>query len=377
MADYSQGDIVRDYITALDASYNGVTGAEWGILEVLDPDGEGFSLSIEEIGDGSYRVSFLAEKVGTYYWRVITNDTTPPTEYDAIFVVGPFSLYGAATGLAATGVTLLELIRMVASDLGDYLELTATSDGSADGSTFADELQLSTIPSATLRGSSFLAIGPSNYGIDRRILDSSDDATILTFKPNFPDQFLVGDVGWVTNLHSKGFWKSQYIAGINNGIRKSHPRHLVPVSYTYPDTFNTTDPVIPLPQHITHIYGVVAYSTVGQFWDIPMSHEGMVYGEGWAFDQASGGIILGGTWVHTLHGWNIQIKGYGRPATLLNLDDITTVDPSWLVPLVAGSLRWSKGDQKRFPEAANFDSRSDMWLAGNLSMTAPNTIRVR
>jgi hypothetical protein len=379
MADYAQGDIVRDYITAIDEDYTGLTGITWQVLDAIAPDGNTFPLDITELGDGLYRVSFLADQVGDYYWRVISENADPISEFDSVVTIGPFSLYGAATGLAATGVNLLTLIQMAASDLGDFLELTATQDGAADGSSFVDERQLSTIPPATLRGSAFLGISPAsvNYGQERRIFDSSEESTLLSFKPTFPGPFLTGEVGWVTNLHSKGFWKTQYITAINNAILKANPRHLIPVSYTYPDTFASNDPLIPLPQHITHVYALTAYNGIGQIWDLPFSHEGAVYGEGWSFDQSSGSICIGGMWIPTLQGWNILIKGYGRPATLVNLEDYTSIDPAWIVPEAASRLRWSKGDARRYPEAANFESRADQFLTGTLTMTQPNTIRVR
>jgi hypothetical protein len=379
MADFSQGDTVRDYITVVDAGQQPVLGCTFTVVQTIDPDEDDFGLTIVEVGSGVYRVSFVAGKTGTYYWNIITA-TGPefPQQFENTFVISPLLTFGVAIGVAATGVTLLDLVRMVATELGDFLEVVATAP--SDASTFTDELRLAAISPSVLKGSALTVVAPStslNYGLNRRILDSSEDATLLTLKPPLPANISTGDVAWITNLHSRGFWLSQYASAINTVVVESFPGHAVPLSYTYPDVFSGADPAIPLPQQMTHVYAVRATNSEGTTQPVPLASWNTLGGPGWSFDASAGTIVIGDPYRCGMEGWQVTILGYGRAATLLNYSDVTTVDPEFIVNKAAASLRWSKGDQKRFPEAANFQSRSDLTMVKSFTMHEPNTIRVR
>lgn len=380
MADFNQGDVVRDYMTVVDPNVVGITGLDWTIIEAIDPDSLAFPLTIEEIGDGTYRVSFTATKVGIYYYRVSTIGLTPDQEFENTFTIGPFSIYGATIGTAAYGVTLIELVEMVATELGDLLKLEATADGAIDGSNFTDQLRLAAIEPASLKGAGITVFDPAtslNYLAERRIIDSSDDTLQANVVPNFPAQVITGEKALVTNLKSRGWWFSQYVSNINNAILGIFPKHLIPVSYDYPNSFSTVDPSIPVPTYMTHIYAVHAYDGSGQRVVLDHATANNLWGEGWSVNLSDASIAVGGRYNYWLNGYAVRLLGYGRPAKLVAATDFTTVDADYLKVKAAASMLWSKGDQRYFAQAANLNSQADQSMLSAITPIEVNTIRIR
>jgi hypothetical protein len=380
MADFRVGDVVRDYLTVVDEDMVEQTGLNFTVEEALDPDGLTYAVNAVEIGGGTYRISFTATKSGTYYWRVQTVGLSVEQAFENTFVIDPFSIFGAAISTSSYGVPLNDLVRMVAVEIADFREVEATIDGSADGSNFVDTLRLAAIQPAELKGASITVVYPedsANAFIERRIVDASEDSTQVTVTPSFPSQVIAGQKAWIHNLHSRGHWRSQYIGSINNTILGAYPMHLIPLEYTYPDVFDEADPVIPLPAYMTHVYGVEATTATGQFLTVNASTHNILYGEGWAADSTTASLIFGGSYPSYIHGGSVRLLGYGRPATLVDHDDFTTVDAAWIVSRAAASLRWSSGDQRLFPVASNFQNIADTDLLKILTPLQPGTIRVR
>jgi hypothetical protein len=381
MADYKVGDVVRDYVTIVDENMNEISGLTFTVEEALDPEDEAYAVSVTEIGGGTYRVTFTATKVGTYYWRVQTVGMVGAEQaFEASFVIDPFSVYGATIGTAAYGVTLNELIQMCATELGDFKEIEATENGSADGSNFVDTLRLAATDPGELKGASITIVYPedsANADVERRILDSSEDSTQVTVVPNFPVMVASGSRAWLVNLHSRGWWRTQYRSAINNAIISAFPAHLVPVDYVYPDYFTEDDPIIPAPSYMTHVHSIQASLGDGSIITVSQSPMNMLRGTGWAADTATASLVFGQYYQYALNGAAIRMMGYGRPAKLTNSDDYTTVDAEWIMNKVAASLRWSKGEQRRFAEAANFQSRADQIYPKIITPMEPNTVAIR
>lgn len=378
MADFVQGDIVRDYFTLVDTSNAVITGATLVVGATEDPNGDSFSLTISEIGGGVYKVEFLASLVGTWYYRVDTTGLTPNQSWEETFVIGPVQLYGAELGTAAYGNTLLDLVRRVATRVGDFKTITATENGSADGSSFVDRRRLSAIPASSLKGAELTITSPANspnYMQGTRISDSSESSQTLTLLPSLPYQVQIGDVAWITNIASRGFWWDQYLGAINETISASFPMHLVPITYTYPDSFVESDPTIPAPLHLTHIYGVRYYDSDGWIRDIPYSDQNLRTIPGWSVD--SGYIRLNGSVPSSVNGMTVQLLGYGRPAELVNPEDFTTLPTSWIVPTAANILKMGTGDQKQLALASMFNNMSDTMLVTAITQVQPGTVRIR
>jgi hypothetical protein len=378
MADFAQGDLVRDYFTLVDENNDVITGATLVVGSTEDPNGDDYSLTTLEIGGGVYRVEFLAALVGTYYYRVDTVGLVNNQSWEETFNIGPMQLYGAEIGTAAYGNTLIDLTRRVATAVGDFKEAIATDLGASDGTSFQDQLRLAALPAASLKGANLTIVSPAdsvNYMAESRVIDSTETTQTLTLQPPLPGQILVGDVAWMTNLHSRGFWKSQYREAINEAINESFPMHLVPVDYTYPETFWADDPTIPAPLHLTHIYAVQYYDADGWVRDIPYSDQNLRTSPGWSVE--AGVIRLNGSVPANVNGMTVRLLGYGRPAELVNPGDYTTLPTSWVVPKAASILRTGTGDQKQLAVSSMLTNTADTMLVTAITQVQPGTIRIR
>ncbi len=364
----------------IDANGAFLTGVTIVVGATEDPNGDNFTLTIAEIGGGLYKVEFLASLVGSYYYRVDSVGITPIQSFEETFTIGPVTLYGAALGTAAYGNTLNDLIKRVATRMGDFLKVVATTGGAGDGTSFPDSLRLSAIPSSSLKGSSLTIVSPTNslnYLQETRVADSSEGGKVLTLSPAFPYPVLTGNEGWLTNLMSRGFWRNQYIDAINEVVASSHPMHLVPVSYTYPESFSEDDPSIPAPLHLTHVYGVQYYDSEGWEIDIPYSDQNLRTIPGWSIDAASATVLISGGFRSVMNGMSVRLMGYGRPAELTLPGDFTTLPAAYIVPAAAAILRQAKGDQKQLSSASMLDNRADSFLVTAITQVQPGTIRVR
>lgn len=384
MADYSQGDFVREYFAITDTSGTELSGVTFTIEETLDPDASAFSLSISEVGGGTYKAEFLASKVGTYYWRIVTSSVSPnPSQtFEGTYVIGPFSLYGSAVGTSAYGVQLGRLVEMTAGQIADYYEVTASENGALDGTSLTDNERLSAMSPGTLKGAELTIISPTssdNYMVSRRVADSSEANASITLARGFPAQILAGDTGILTNINSRGFHFSQYRRAINNAIVMAFPHHLIPLEYTYPTVFRVDDPTIPLPQNMTHIYGVSFYNLDGNTLDLGMSLQNDANSPGWSVDIPTATVRVNSLYYQSwIDGWNVRLLGYGRPVELSSWEEFTTVDAEWIVQRAAGALKWAKQDQSGYPIAANLENMASEGSHFKImTPMAPGTIRVR
>ena len=380
MSIFHQGDVVRDYLTLLDPAGDPILNATWATLQTDDPDEEDFFLSVDHIGNGTYKVEFTANKAGTYYFSITTVGLTPEQVFENTIAVDALGVSGAVIGTAAYGPTLDELIEMTATRLGDFKKIIATDNGAADGTSFIDNFRLAAIPSASLKGANLTIVSPTdspNYQYQTRVKDSSESSTLLTLEPGFPSIVLTGTVAQLTNLQSRGFWRSQYVDAINVAQSDAFPNHLVPLSYTYPVAFTDQDPVIPLPTHVTHVHTVQAWDAYGDIRTIPGADQNSPLSHGWTFNEATGRITIGYPYLHEIVGRHIHLLGYGRPAPLVNPTDRTTVDAQWIAERAANLLRLGMGDQKRLAEASMFENQADRDILKIITFTEPGTIRVR
>jgi hypothetical protein len=380
LADFVQGDVVRDYFTIQDSSGTNLTGVTFLTGATEDPNGDSFALTVTEIGDGVYKVEFLADEVGTWYYRVDTSGLTPEQSWEETFTIGPNAISGASLGTAAAGPTLNELIQYVATKLGDFLEIEATDAGAVDGSSFQDQLRLAAIPSQGLAGASITVVSPStsdNYLIERRVSDFAESTQVLTIVPVFPAQISTGDGAWLTNLYSRGFWRTQYVSAINFAVASAFPANLVKLEYTYASSWNQDDPYIPLATHVTHIYGVRIDDGSTDPYLVPYSNQNISSYSGWYWDFGIERLGLAGYWRYAAHGATISVLGYGRPAPLVNADDRTGIDIEWIANYAAEVLKSSKGEQRQLAQASRLENRADLLRPKIITGLEPNTLQIR
>lgn len=380
MADFVQGDWVRDYFTIVDSDNIPIQGVNVVNGATEDPDGESFVLDISEVGSGVYKVQFLADKVGTWYYRVDTVGLTPEQSWEETFNIGPFSLYGAAIGTAATGPTLDDLVKSVATRNGDFLEVRATANGASDGTSFVDSIRLSAIPSQSLQGANLTIVSPidsDNYRAETRVIDFDEDSSVMVLQPALPVIAQAGQVGQLTNLYSVGAWRTQYIDAINEAIDAAYPGHLIDVEYSYPSLWNQEDPWITLPTHLTRVYGVRVDDGVNMPWLIPMSSQNISTIAGWYFDFSRRQLGIAGNYNQLTHGGTVTVLGYGRPAHLEDGTDRTTVDREWITLYASNVIKMMKGDQRQLSVASMFENSANIMRPKTITGMHPDTIAVQ
>lgn len=387
MSDYYVGDTIRDYFTEIDINSVPIVGDTFVVDETLDPDGDPFALGVDEIDPGTYRVSFLASKGGTYYYQI--HGTSVPNQYfEETFVVSPI-LSSALVSIdtAAYGTSLIELIPMIADELRDLQVIEATQNGASDGTSFQAEVDLAARPSASLRGASLITVEPAvsdNYWIERRISQFDENTQVASLTPALPSQVMTGDVAWVINLKSQGYNLRQYISAANRAIRRAFPNHLVPISYTYPNPFVYADGTIVTPTHMTHLYRVETVDEGGVPITVPMNPMGLpcnyAWGgncNGWYYDYTQNSIVVRGNWGLYLEGKDIRLQGFGRDAKLVNPTDMTSIPPEWIVNQAAASLKRSQEDKRLLADASQLSNEADKDFISIITMLPPGVIRIR
>src|SRR5688500_5667010 len=123
---------------------------------------------------------------------------------------------------------------MTATRVGDIRQFFATSSSSSRS--LVDNLRLVTIPSSSLKGANFWIASPVdslNFWVESRVKESSEETQTLTLATSLATDVSVGDIAWLTNIHSKGFWRADYIDALNTIIQTAYPKYLEPLTYTF------------------------------------------------------------------------------------------------------------------------------------------------
>ncbi len=383
MTQYYRGETIVDTFTILGADGLPATGVTVSADETIAPDGTSFSLTIDELGDGVYQVSFVAAQYGDYYFRLST-DTDPVQYFEEDYNVDITSMAigpGGVSGVSSLyGNTLYDLIRAVAVRVGDFKQLRATA--SSPSTQWVDAVRLSAIPAGAYKGASLWTVGPNlttlNFWEETRVKDSSEANKNLTLEPALPTGVTAGDIAWLTNLNSRGFDRQTYIDTINEAIQESFPNHSLPIAETLADRVDLSSPFFTLPTTFTHIYAVEAQGVDDAMpWYIPFSDQNIPGKSGWSWDYASSQLVLGGYAAQAAGGQLIRVLGYGREGILASPEDSTLLDRSYLVRQAAESLMLQTGDQKKLAIASMHGNDGDEYLVKAVTMFEPNTIRIR
>lgn len=387
MSLWNQGDTVVDYITLTDGAGNVITGASWSTIDAIDPDGEVFAVSVSEVDTGVYQTSFTASKSGRYYWSIKTTNISPNQSYEEDFSVSTpgSATTGVVESNAIEGTELSELVRMLAVRMGDFKRIKATEAGAADGTSFRDEIRLTAIPSDGLIGSELLFMAPSvsaNYHQTAMVTGFSEDSQTLTLSPALTNQVMTADDAWLVNLHSEGHYLLDYIDAINNAIWRSYPNHLVPLTYIPTDDsdvfipWDPNEPWLTLPTALKKIASVEAYQSDDEqhAFMIPMSPQNRSFSSGWWYDFGTKRLVINEGYRGSIDGFVIRIRGYGRPAKLVNYTDTTSVDAEWITEMAAEELKLAKGDQRQLASASMQRNNADNIRGKMVTITIPGTL---
>ena len=221
-----------------------------------------------------------------------------------------------------------ELRRSVAQLLGDLVELTATHN-SGDTATFRDVNRLGLQIESPKHGDIIFTSG-DNAGPIRRITEADLSTGTIMF-PSLTAATEAGDTAEIHNLRAKGWPVYEKHSAINQAINASWPAYKEPITVPLTDLFSLTEPVLSVPEDMTHVVGVQYQTSDGDWIDLPSIY--------WSLDRGLAEITVSGyAFRSRLDGLPIRLVGGARPEPLTSDDDTTTVRPDFITYQAAAFL---------------------------------------
>lgn len=228
---------------------------------------------------------------------------------------------GTAT-TAQLSQTLAQLRVRVADRFGDYVLLTATSNGLA--TSFIDTINVTT--------ASEYPVGQEivfEDGSKRRVTGWTDTTGTLTFATLGATTYTAtGKTAALYNKRGKGFLSAQYDRAINAAINDAFPLGLIEVRGTI-SAFDANTPEMTVPANMAFVKTLEWEDSDGLFHVIPMATRTSEYG--WIADPGAGQLRLLGDPAWTANGFDLRITGFGRQDTLSSDSDTCLLDAEYVV----------------------------------------------
>lgn len=311
---------------------------------------------------GYYEISFvtLVAQPGTY--ELHATGAEQGDVYLETFVVDAAI---AADLSGDVGISLWDMVIVIADDLADHIELTATAP-SAGPNVMVDANNLLG-GDGELRSSHGVvrqAADPANVGKVVRVQGNSSTTTSITFAPNLPSALVTGDIMDLVNLGGFGFRPEVYRQQIKNAVIKSYPDALIEISASSsPDRFDAASPTIPIPDEFVAVYGVfyMYQDDVLQWRDVRPARGRGGYATGWSLDRPSRTIrIDGDAWQDLMDGTLYVIGGYAKHGIPTADTDLVTVPAYWIILEVKGTLAGRRIADRRWNDwAVEWGRRAD------------------
>lgn len=228
----------------------------------------------------------------------------------------------ATASTAQLTKTRKELRQLIADELGDLMQLTATANGST--TTFVDTIRLAPARESLI-GRQWVGTSGSNDGEIRGVTAGT---TTLTLSAAVTST-VAGDTADLYNLRGIGWTYEEYNRVVNATIEEATGFGLIEVLDASHTAFDADSPELTVDASIAYVFRVEYQDGDGIWHAIPAAKETSHYG--WKPDSVGGSIwILGepARWADTNP---IQIWGYGRQATLSADTDACALNPSWVV----------------------------------------------
>jgi hypothetical protein len=341
-----------------------VLDAQWEPVSSTNPEGGTFDYTIDNLGSGSYRFSFVPDLPGT--WTIIARVPMLPEDlyYEVETVAG-----GLVYMNAQSGITLGELRPMVARQLNDYRRVTATGGSET---TITDPFGL-VENTDYLRGAEILCISghEENEGLVRKVVSSSFESYTATFIPALPQPVQAGDVfEFYGFARANNYRIDDYNQAINDAIRQGHPQNREKVYMDIESAISETTAGIPIPEPFTHIYGIQWKGT--DWYTVPPSR---FMGEaGWYVDKARRQIVFGPAYHQEVRNKAVRIYGYTRSPQLLVDSDRTSTDVEWIIDSAVSQLISRNMDQATFAIGQSRANRADQLRGKMMKPAEPNTV---
>lgn len=251
--------------------------------------------------------------------------------------------------------TLANLRERVARRLGDFDQLTATSNGTT--TTFIDALNVNSASESML--GRFITM---SSGTVHRITVFTDGTSTVTFTPAAASTALTatGSVVSVYNKRGKGFSPAQYKSAINDAINDAWPLGMIEIISTISGSFDSTTPEVTVPASMYRVHTVEWQDTNGD-WHVILkasrSNE-----SGWRADAAAGQIRLQGVGANQADGFVIRLTGYGRQDELSADSDTCALNAEYIVARACYHLTYGniERDEKYAQTTSGFMQESKL-----------------
>lgn len=370
------GEALNSYITLLDVGNSPILGETWTVVLTRDPEGSSFALSVAEVGNGVYQMigsTAVGDPPGEWF-ALVEGNTTGRQFSETWDVSARAPTQTVVQTNPAGGLSLRELRRQVAADLGDLYLFTATQDTNAtsvkDAVTFARQVH-------HFRGMevTFTEGTVANVGLSRVVQDSDGVAQTVTFSPNLPDIVHEGDEGELHDYRSDGWTFSEKNEAINAAIARAGEQHAsVPITQDTTDPFDASEPFFDIPLAFSHFAGLYFEDRDGIEKMMPVLH--------WTVDVYEAKVWIRERFRSRYDGKPMRMIGRSRPAPLTEDTHTTPIPSEWIVAeakalLLESDLTASmtQGNRDRLLNMNRTGADARRPLIVNRGL--PNTVRIR
>lgn len=202
----------------------------------------------------------------------------------------------------------------------------------------------------------FTSAAAGNIGKVNRVIGNDMATATLTFYPDLPDPIVAGDRAEIYNLRGIGIRVHEIDGALNDAIKVAAgmggQRLAADLS-----AFSEDTPYATIPAVFDWIIAVEVYSANGEWVDVTRSLANR--GGGFALDRANRRIELIGAAARRADGYQIRVRGLGRPTPLLDPEDRTMVDYEWITKQAIASLLWTKYTRDPSLERAATTAKED------------------
>lgn len=331
------GQELVETFALVDVSNTPITGASFTVLASRDPSGNDLGQTIDELGNGAYRVTVPAannQQEGPHFLLLQADDALSQV-IEVEWQVSPTTIISYVT--PPGGMTRRELRRAVLEELGDLVITTATA--ATGSSQWEDVDTLADGDSTRYAGRDLYVTGgtPNNLGQIRKVQGSSSDGR-LQLTRSLPESVAIGDEAEIVNTLGMGITIPRVHRAIDIAIMEAQVD--VQITATIGTAFDSATRSFDIPAAFTAVDGVYANYTsdldTQSVRKIPHAKDRGA--NGWWVDVANRSVYIGGLHGTLLNGATITLHGWGRPQPIAHDDDVCPVNAEWLLARVKASL---------------------------------------
>lgn len=277
---------------------------------------------------------------------------------------------------ASPALKLHELIRTVASRLGDCHMLEAT-DGTT--TTLVDTLNITTgMPSFS--GRQIMISSGTNEGQARLVANTDHATSTISFGGAALGAAIVAGVSaFAVNAKGGGFTLLEYKEHLNEAVRSVRGIARVSVVSTNLSVDSSTQ-TLAIPDTMSEVYAVEWLDQDGITWS-DLSGANMRGNDGWWVDETNSTIILDPFMSNYYHGMTVRLRGEGKHDDFTTYTSTSRIHPRYLVSRACYTLGLMGIDRdvhgNRRTQVPQFQRESEAELAIVRTRREPTSVGVR